>query len=104
MIRLRVICEPRKSFEKRIDVVLNDSDGFLDATDEIGSPIIYSCRGVACGSCFVYVDDPSKFEPPDDNEQAVLHSMGAESENHRIACALRIKDDVSGTVHIKMAY
>ncbi len=104
MTKLRVICEPRRNLEKRIDIVLDDPDGFLDATDERGSPIIYSCRGVACGSCFVYVDDPTVFEPPDDNERAVLHGMGAECDNHRMACALRIRPGVSGTVRIKMAY
>lgn len=104
MKRIRVVCEPRRQHEKLIDIELAPGDELLDPTDFPGSPIIYSCRGVACGSCFIHVSNPEMLEPPDDNERAVLHSMGADCENHRMACACRLKESASGTLHIKMAY
>lgn len=104
MIKLRVICEPRRDFEEKIDCVVDDPDGFLEATDIRRSPVVYSCRGVACGSCFVEVDHPEFFEPADQNELAVLHNMGADSPRQRMACALRVKEGIEGTVKVKMAY
>lgn len=104
MIRLRIICEPKNKYQDLIDVVVETKDGILEATDLPRSPICYSCRGAACGSCFVEISDPSLLEPPNGNELAVLHSMGADSENQRMACACQIKDNVSGTIRIRMAY
>ncbi len=103
MKKIRLICEAKRK-GMGLDVEIECGSDILDATDVPGSPIVYSCRGVACGSCFIEVDRPEVFEPTDDNEKAVLHSMGATSNNQRIACACRIKQDVSGSVRIKMGY
>lgn len=104
MNKIRLICESKRKKEVELNVTVTCGEDILDATDVPGSPIVYSCRGVACGSCFIEVDRPEVFEPANDNEKAVLHSMGATSDNQRIACACRVKQDASGSVRIKMGY
>lgn len=102
MKKIRLICESKRQPELVVEIPCGED--ILDPTDVPGSPIVYSCRGVACGSCFIEVDRPDVFELPDDNEKAVLHSMGATGPNQRIACACRIRQDASGSVRVKMGY
>lgn len=104
MIRVRVICEARSKYEKSVDRVVETPDGIFEATDSHMTPICYSCRNCACGSCMVTVDDVSLLEPPDDKEREVLHSMGAETPHQRIACACKLKANASGTIRLRMAY
>jgi ferredoxin len=102
MKKIRLICESK--IRPELVVEISCGEEILDHTDVPGSPIVYSCRGVACGSCFIEVDRPDVFEPPDDNEKAVLHNMGATGPYQRIACACRIRQNISGSVRVKMGY
>ena len=104
MIRIRVLCAAQNKYEVSIDRTVTTTLGIFDITDVPHSPITYSCRNVACGSCLRDVDDPSLLEPPDEDELSVLRDMGANRETQRIACACRLKQNASGTIKIKKGY
>jgi ferredoxin len=60
----------------------------LDACDELGAPILFSCRTASCGVCRVHVLEGAKsFTHPSDDELEVLEIFEA-SPDERLACQL----------------
>lgn len=72
----------------------------LDACDEAGAPVAFSCRSASCGSCRVAVLAGAELlAPPRAEELATLASLGCEAEV-RLACQLRVTA-VSGEIQLQ---
>lgn len=71
----------------------------LDACDETGTPIRFSCRSGTCGTCRVRVlEGHDAMAPPAPDEMATLAALGAPS-SIRLACRARLYPG-SGTVRL----
>jgi ferredoxin len=63
----------------------------LDACDELGAPILFSCRTASCGVCRVHVEEGAKsFTHPGADELETLSIFEA-SPDERLACQLVIQ-------------
>jgi ferredoxin len=63
----------------------------LDACDELGAPILFSCRTASCGVCRVHVEQGAKcFTHPSADELETLSIFEA-SPDERLACQLVIE-------------
>ena len=63
----------------------------LDACDELGAPIVFSCRTASCGVCRVHVEEGAKcFTHPSADELETLSIFDA-SADERLACQLVIE-------------
>lgn len=60
----------------------------IDACDELGAPVLFSCRTASCGVCRVQVEEGAKsFTHPSADEVEVLEIFEA-SPGERLACQL----------------
>lgn len=67
---------------------LSAGDRVLDACDEIGAPIPFSCRNTSCGICLVRVVSGAELlAPAQPEERSLLVDLGAEA-SARLACQL----------------
>lgn len=63
----------------------------LDACDDLGAPILFSCRTASCGVCRVQVEEGAKsFTHPSPDELEVLEIFEA-SPGERLACQLVVE-------------
>jgi ferredoxin len=63
----------------------------LDACDEAGAPVCFSCRGGDCGTCRVEVlAGADRLSPPSADEAETLRRLGAAPED-RLACQVRVR-------------
>lgn len=63
----------------------------LDACDDLGAPILFSCRTASCGVCRVQVEAGAKsFTHPSPDELETLSIFDA-SAGERLACQLVIE-------------
>lgn len=74
----------------------------LDACDELGAPILFSCRTASCGVCRVHVEEGAKsFTHPGAEELEVLEVFEA-SPDERLACQLVVATG-GGSVRLRAA-
>lgn len=72
----------------------------LDACDELGAPIEFSCRSADCGTCIVEVIEGDHLvEPPSITEREGLQKLCAK-EPLRLACQAVIKQG-AGIVRLR---
>lgn len=84
----------------RFELVLALGERVMDARDEQGGPLAFSCRGATCGVCRVrVVSGGALLEPPGEEERETLLRLGAPAEE-RLACRLKAAS-CSGTVEVR---
>ena len=97
MVRLDVVAESGVT-----SVHVARGDRVLDACDEAGAPIRFSCRSATCGICRVRVVAGAELvEPAGRDEREVLERFGSSPEQ-RLACQL-ILAAVEGSLRIECA-
>lgn len=81
---------------------LASGDRVLDACDDAGASIRFSCRSATCGICRVRIVEGSELvEPADKDELEVLARFGS-STDQRLACQLIVATD-QGSLRIESA-
>ncbi len=71
------------------------------ALDNAVPGILGQCGGgCTCATCHVYVTSPffARLDPPHQDEIDILEYVSAPRENSRLACQIRITDDLDGIV------
>jgi ferredoxin len=72
----------------------------LDACDDAGAPVGFSCRSARCCTCRVEVLAGAELlDPPGEDERAVLRLRGS-SAHHRLACQAVVRPG-AGTVRLR---
>ncbi len=96
MVKLVVLAEDGARFE----LELAPGDLVMDARDEQGAPLSFSCRGATCGVCRVRVASGSALlDPPLEEERETLGRLAAAADE-RLACRLKAAAG-SGTVEVR---
>lgn len=75
-------------------------DRILDACDEIGAPISFSCRNTTCGICVVRIVQGSELVAPPSADEASLLADLAAGEGARLACQLYVTAE-TGTIELE---
>jgi 2Fe-2S ferredoxin len=83
-------------------VTAGNGDSVMEAAIDNGIPgIDADCGGsCSCATCHVYVD-PSwqdKVGPPNDNEEAMLSVSNDRRDNSRLACQIKVSDQLDGLI------
>lgn len=74
----------------------------VDVCDEVGAPILFSCRSASCGTCRVEILAGSELlEEPKRAELEVLDIFAA-PPNYRLACQAVVRQ-APGVLKLKMA-
>ena len=80
------------------DVELDAGECLLDADDRAGLPIIFGCRGGACGTCLVEVlSGAENLSELTAEEEILLPVLAPGGTNLRLACQVR----VLGPAHLR---
>ncbi|MBL8743840.1 MAG: (2Fe-2S)-binding protein [Myxococcales bacterium] len=74
--------------DRSVDGEVPVGERLLDACDDLGAPVLFSCRTASCGVCRVHVLEGAKsFTHPSEEELEVLEIFEA-SADERLACQL----------------
>lgn len=78
---------------------VSPGDRVLDACDEIGAPVSFSCRNTTCGICLVrIVRGAELLAAPSEDEASLLADLGVGREA-RLACQLFVTGE-NGTIEL----
>jgi len=85
----------RHELEAPTDMGLN----LMELCKSYELPVKGTCGGIAlCASCHVYVQSDHILHEPSDDELAMLDSAFFVQPNSRLACQLKLQDELEGLV------
>jgi 2Fe-2S ferredoxin len=97
---INLIIEDREGIRQPVEIPEGISLSLMEVLKATDHQILATCGGMAlCASCHVQVvEGPEKYFHPSDQELDLLDTLPDASFDSRLACQLRINEDMDGMV------
>lgn len=86
---------PRIAFSNGQSVEVEAGKNLSVALDVLNSPVLFGCRTGICATCLVQVLEGWEHLPPQTEDEAEVVELYSELPHCRLACQLRLKEDVT---------
>ena len=80
--------EHRIDFTDGTHIHVPDKENLADCDEIFDSPILFSCRTGACGTCLVKIHEGMENLPKIDEDEQEMLDLGKRGSEYRLACQL----------------